>query len=233
MTGLSPTCRRSECSWVPLQGLRGVGGSCSTHTAARPAHDRPRAPGMECAYLKVSHVSQRTGPFFGKPPEAFGEAAWRWPRGPWSLSREARWVRRPGLLGPGAPSASPGRYGTPQPRRAPRTLGRALAAGLRLLRAGTSVPEPGGRRGAGGPGSRSPARPAKTQEVGGWGEQCHTEWPRSDILPTPGRRQSPSRTAWGHLPLGSWSSRVPDARWSQCSVELCKVAQRSWPIFFF
>lgn len=151
----------------PSKACEGLGGPAAPTRPARLAHDRPRAPGMECAYLKVSHVLQRTGPFFGKPPEAFGEAAWRWPRGPWSLSREVRWVRRPGLLGPGAPSASPGRYGTPQPWRAPRTLGRALASGLRLLRAGTSVPEPGGRRGAGGPGSRSPARPAKTQEVGG------------------------------------------------------------------
>lgn len=149
-----------------------------------------------------------------------------------------------GPEGPGASAVKPAGSGAlgswalgplqrPQADTGLPSLGRALASGLRLLRAGTSVPEPGGRRGAGGPGSRSPARPAKTQEVGGWGEQCHTEWPRSDILPTPGRRQSPSRTAWGHLPLGSWSSRVPDTRWSQCSVELCKVAQRSWPIFFF
>lgn len=92
-------------------------------------------------------------------------------------------------------------------------------------RAGDAVLED---RGAGAP--RAPRRLRKSGEGE---EQCPTEWPRSDIRPTPGRRQSPSWTAWGHLPLGSWSSRVPDARWSQCSVELCKVAQRSWPIFFF
>lgn len=83
-----------------------------------------------------------------------------------------------GPEGPGASAVKPAGSGAlgswalgplqrPQADTGLPSLGRALASGLRLLRAGTSVPEPGGRRGAGGPGSRSPARPAKMQEVGG------------------------------------------------------------------
>lgn len=44
VTGLSPTCRRSGCSGVPLRGPRGARGSCSTRSfrgTARQAGPRP------------------------------------------------------------------------------------------------------------------------------------------------------------------------------------------------
>lgn len=82
--------------------------------------------------------------------------------------------------GPGASAGKPAGSGAlgPEPLQRPRAgtghpshggprepRGGPWRPGLRLLRAGTHVPEPGGRRGAGGPWSGSPARPAKTEEV--------------------------------------------------------------------
>lgn len=74
-------------------------------------------------------------------------------------------------------------------------------SGLQLLRAGTSAPEPGGRHGAGGPGSRSRAHPAKTEDV-----RAATGYPPHA---GPGDRARAG-------PRGgtcSWASQVPDTRW--------------------
>lgn len=177
----------------PSKACEGPGGPAAPTRPARPAHDRPCAPGMECAYLKVSHVSQRTGPSFRKPPEAFGEAAWRWPQGPGASAVKATgsgalgsWARAP-LQRPWADTGLPS-HGVPhEPRGGPwrRGCGCSGWGPVYPSRAGDAVLED---REAG-----APRAPRRLRKSGGGGGQCHTEWPQSDIRPTPATEPEPDR----------------------------------------